>query len=392
MKVLWEGRYTDGRTAKVHPVVVRPLKDGLRIALEDGTERLWPYAAIHQVQGSFSGEPVRLEFGENLAEAVVIPDVDFLHVLRAKSAESAGRFHDPLFRKTRAWLVLYAGLATLAVSFIFYKWGIPALASAAAHKVPIIWEKGLGDGELTLLAPEKTRIHNPRLDRDIRRIIDRLRSGVPGCDYPFRVVVSNAPIVNAMALPGGTILVFRGLLGETRSPEELAGVLAHEMQHVIKRHITKQIIQDSSLGIMISILSGDTTGSVAAGLQSARTFALLSYSRHDEAEADQEGMKVILATGIDPNGMIRFFDVLKAKGHEPEFVKYLSSHPATEDRIQNLKSVVRSVAAGKIPVKRRKITPLLPGEDWNGLVKGLPKGNYDFFEELMKDEGEKKKP
>ena len=178
------------------------------------------------------------------------------------------------------------------------------------------------------------------------------------------MTVSDEPIVNAFALPGGNIVVFRGLLEETARPEELAGVLAHEMQHVLKRHTTHRLIQESSTGLLISALSGDFTGSMAFGVKSAGTLALMQYDREEEAEADREGMKMILAAGIDPQGMIDFFVKLKDKGKMPRFLKYVSNHPATEDRIAKLREMV---AAQPLP----KTEKLLPETDWPQLVKGL---------------------
>ncbi len=375
MKVLWEGRYLDGKTSASKKVVARPLKDGLRISLEEGTDLLWPYGDIRQVQGHFEGEPVRLERGGELPEVLVIADIEFLHTLRAKSAEQAGRFHNPHFRKTRFWLVVQAGFASLGVAFAFYHWGIPLIAERAAQKVPISWEEGLGASELAILAPPEHRVHNARLDAAIQKIVARVASGFPNCPYHFKVVISDMPIFNAMALPGGTIVVFTELLKSTRTPEELAGVLSHEMTHVLKRHVTKEVIQDSSTGLLLSVLAGDATGSMAYGLQSTRTLAMMSYSRAYEEEADREGMKAILASGIDPQGMIRFFDTLKkkSKGEESKLLKYLASHPLTDDRIQKLKALVASAGKGKDSPRRKPVTPLLPGVDWVALVKGTGK-------------------
>ncbi len=381
MKVLWQGQYLDGKTSTPRRVDIRPLKSGLRITLDNGEEVVWAYPEIHQVQGSYTGEPVRLEKGDGLTEVLTIPDTDFLHTLRAKSLGQSSRFHDPGFRSARRWLTFYAALATLAVSFAVYRWGIPALAKNVASRVPISWEEGVGKSELEQLAPPETRVKDPRLAQAIQKIMDKLTSTVPQCPYHFHVVVSNLPIVNAFALPGGSIVVFNGLLEETRAPEELAGVLAHEIQHVLKRHTTQRIIQDSSTGLLIAALSGDFTGSMAFGMKSARTLALLEYSRDEEEEADIEGMKMVLAAGIDPRGMIRFFEVLKKQEKMPKFMKYVSTHPATGDRIKKLQDIVdaRGLAGGKPvnevvaglsrpPSSKEK---LVPEVDWPVLVKGL---------------------
>ena len=381
MEEIWEGHYLNGKTSAQRKAMVNPEVDGLKIDLDNGDSLVWPYDEIRQAQGHYEGEPVRLERGEGITEVLIVGNTDFLTALRKQAGERAGRFHDPGFRRTRWWLTFYTAIATLAVCFIAYKWGIPVLAKSVAAHVPVKWEQGLGKTELEQLAPPGNRLHNPRLDIAIKRIMARLIRPVSHCPYQFQVIVCDMPIVNAFALPGGYIVVFRGLLEETRTPEELAGVLAHEMQHVLKRHTTQRIIQDTSTGLLLSAMAGDVTGSMAFGMKSARTLALLEYSRGEEEEADREGMKLILAAGIDPQGMIRFFETLKKYDKMPQFLKYASTHPATDDRIEKLKEIVSAqtsptkkgtiggkIVLAKAPVKKEK---LIPEVAWPSLMKGL---------------------
>lgn len=365
MKTVWKGQYLDGKTSNPRKVQVRPLKGGLQIRQAKGPAKVWPYSEIRQAQGHYAGEPVRLERGRGIAEVLTIADTDFLFVLRAKAGEKAGRFHNPAFRRTRLKLTVYAGIATLVVSFAAYRWGIPALADHVAAHVPVKWEEGLGASTLKEMVPEESRIQDPALDAAISKIVAKLTSAVPNCPYHFQVTVSDLPIVNAFALPGGHIVVLKGLIEQTDSPEELAGVLSHEMQHVLKRHTTRRLIQESSTGLLISALSGDFTGSMAFGVKSAGTLALMKYDRDEEAEADQEGMKLLLAAGIDPKGMISFFEKLKAREKMPEFLKYVSDHPSTPDRIEKLKKISAQKTGRAKPQK------LLPGTDWKALVKKL---------------------
>jgi Zn-dependent protease with chaperone function len=376
---IWKGRYLDGKSAAVHEVALRPYSNGIRIELSDGTVLDWPYSEIRQEQGRYEGEPVRLERGSTPTEVLVVQETDFLYGLRAWAGTKAGRFHNPEFRKKRPWLTLYAGLVTLVVCFVAYKWGIPALAHSVAQKVPVSWEKGLGDSVLAQLAPPEKRLKDPALDLAVRRILARLTATVPDCPYRFDVTVCDIPVVNAFALPGGHIVVFKGLLHKTKTAEELAGVLAHEMQHVLQKHSTQRILQSLSTGLLISAMSGDVTGSVAFGLEGARTLALLEYGRGEEEESDREGMAMVLAAGIDPNGMVRFFQELKKLDKMPDFMKYISTHPATGDRIEALTQQAKGkgpkgealpavkIAYKKDPEGRRE---LLPDVQWPALVKG----------------------
>src|SRR5438046_2895507 len=147
--------------------------------------------------------------------------------------------------------------------------------------------------------------------------------------YPLRVYVVDMPTVNAFAAPGGSVVIFRGLLQRTDSPEQLAGVLAHEFQHVLQRHSTRAIIQHTSSGLLIAALTGDVTGPLAYGLEAARVLGHLRYSREAETEAGAEGLTMLLAARVDPAGMITFFEPRKDAAGQDEHSaadKSLSRH------------------------------------------------------------------
>ena len=128
--------------------------------------------------------------------------------------------------------------------------------------------------------------------------------------YTFRLIVVDNDMVNAFATPGGYIVVFRGLLERTGSAEELAGVLAHEMQHVLRRHGTKTLFRQLSTRALIAVFSGDLE-SVGTMLETAEALGGLRYRRQDETEADREGMRLIQRARVDPAGMIAFFATLE---------------------------------------------------------------------------------
>jgi predicted Zn-dependent protease len=134
------------------------------------------------------------------------------------------------------------------------------------------------------------------------------------------------------------------------------------MQHVTQRHTTQAVIQHTSTGLLLAALTGDMTGPLAYGLQSARVLGQLQYSRRAEARADEEGLRMLEAARIDPAGMIRFFDTLVKEDRQPaNLLKYLSTHPNPVDRIERLKALVTK--APRPPV------PLLPDTDWEDIKK-----------------------
>jgi Zn-dependent protease with chaperone function len=362
MKYEWRAYYLDGQTAIRHPATVRLMHLGLEVGTPGGWTRLWPYGELHQTQGFYEGQEVRLERGGDLSEALLIPGEGFLASLREAAPQFRARFHDPSRRGERVRLTMLAAVAVVGIIGALYLWGIPALAAVATARVPVAWEERLGRSAMAYLAPRRLVCEDPRRQPALDAVMARLDAAVPASPYTFRLFVVNDPQVNALAAPGGYIVVYRGLLERTRTPEELAGVLAHEMEHVLQRHATQAVIQHASTGLLLAAMTGDMSGPLVYGLQSARVLGQLQYSRRAEAQADAEGMQILLAARIDPGGMIRFFEALAKEDRQPaKLLKYLSSHPSPVDRLERLKALA-SAASGP-PV------PLLPGVDWNDVKK-----------------------
>jgi beta-barrel assembly-enhancing protease len=333
---------------------------GLEVTTPGGWTRFWPYDEIRQTQGFYEGEEVRLERGVEPTEALLIPDTAFLVSLHEAAPHQAARFHNPIRRPSRMRLAILAVVAVIGITGALYLWGIPALAAAVAPTVPVAWEEQLGQAAVAHLAPKELVCEDPFRQQALDAIVARLAATIQRSPYTFRVVVVNRREVNALAAPGGFIVVFRGLLERTRTPEELAGVFAHEMQHVVQRHATRALIQHVSTGLLITALSGDLSGPLAYGLQSARVLGQLQYSRRAEAEADAEGMKMLLTARIDPAGMTGFFEALMTTEKQPRTVlRYLSTHPSTPDRIERLKAL--AAQAPSAPVK------LVPDYDWSDI-------------------------
>ncbi len=356
----WTGFYLDGVTADRRRVTIRLLPNGLFVTTETGKTLSWRYDEIRQTQGFYTGEEVRLEHGRPNPEVLIVQDRTFLIGLTRLMPRLATRVHDPARRATRVALTLAAAAVSIGIVAALYLWAIPALAALAAPRVPISWEEQLGRSVVQRLAPPEARCDDPALTRRIEEIAAALTAPLPRSPYTFRVIVANDPTFNALAAPGGYIVVFRGLLKKTRTPEELAGVLAHEMQHVLRRHTTRALLHHASAGLLLAALTGDASGAMAFGLESARTLGVLQYSRRHEAEADEEGLRMVAAAGIDPDGMIAFFETLNEEAADlPGMLKYLSTHPSTAERIDHLRALAAHTNRGP--------TLSLPHDDWLAL-------------------------
>lgn len=358
---VWDAQYLDGVAPVRRPARVAIGSAGLEITLtETGRTFRWPLAGVSQTQGFYEGEQIRLERGG--ADALLLADVAFLTALRAAAPGVAAAFHDPARRRFRAGVAALAALGTVAVGLALYVWGIPGLADLVAARVPVAWEVALGEAAIAELAPPARRCADPERQRRIDEITGVLLRTLPRARYPFRVTVVDRPMVNAFATPGGFIVVFRGLLERTENAEELAGVLAHEMQHVLHRDATRAILRQASTGVLAAALIGDVSGVLAFGVQSARVLGDLRYSREAERAADHDGLRMLQAAGVDPAGMFAFFAALeKLEGDQRAGAQYVSTHPASSQRLQEL----RALAAAN----PRPSVKLLPTYDWSDIRK-----------------------
>ena len=195
-----------------------------------------------------------------------------------------------------------------------------------------------------ILASYGGAYENERLQAEIERTVDRLVAASERPDLKYKVTILNAPAINAFALPNGQLYVTRGLIALANDKAELASVLAHEMGHVIARHAQireEQAKQASIISQVVNdVLSDPQTGALALAKSK---LTLASFSRAQEFEADGIGVGISARAGFDPFGASRFLtdmqrnaDIRATGGTtDPRALDFLSSHPATPERVQN---------------------------------------------------------
>jgi beta-barrel assembly-enhancing protease len=162
--------------------------------------------------------------------------------------------------------------------------------------------------------------------------------------WRFRIVDSRS--VNAFALPGGFIYVNRGIVERADKLDELAGVMGHEIGHVVKRHSVKQMQQQQGANVGVALtcvlthICDSQASQAAIQLGGAAVFA--KFSRQDEKEADEEGFRNVVRAGISPKGLVTFFQKLMAEQtSEPSLVDaWFSDHPLTQDRIADVQRLI----------------------------------------------------
>jgi len=232
---------------------------------------------------------------------------------------------------------------SLLVVLLLLALGIQQILSARSHladfvadKIPLEWEQKAGE---TLLKPfmGNDTIQDPELLASLKRLVNPVLEGIdhPRFDPKFHLLKSDQ--VNAFALPGGQVVVLSQLILEATRPEEIMGVIAHELAHVMHQHSVKSLISSISVFVIISALLGDISPILETIIGRGAQLWTLKYSREFEREADELGWNYLVKGGVDPTGLIGFFKILKDKYAQdiPSF-SFLSSHPATENRIRYL--------------------------------------------------------
>jgi Zn-dependent protease with chaperone function len=235
------------------------------------------------------------------------------------------------------WLLLPALLIGLLV------WQAPRLVTAATDLVSIEDESRLGRRVFSSMR-DKLKLEDAGARPEAVRSLGRRLTQGSAYTYEFHVVADSS--INAFALPGGVIVVHTGLLDAVKRPEELAGVLAHEVQHVEQRHSLRSLVRGMGLRGAWAVLTGNLGGTLAG--QAALELTALRFSRGAEREADIAGFDTLVRLDIDPQGMADFFGTLAASrnGAPPA---WLSTHPPSEARQQKLREMRAALGTRQFP-------------------------------------------
>ncbi len=224
--------------------------------------------------------------------------------------------------------------------------------------VPVQTEIDLGRRLAAQVESEHRVLRDPRIQRYVRflaqPLIERAWLDRPGIDY--RVTVLDDPDqVNAFALPGGPTYVFTGLMLLAGDEAELAGVLAHELGHVVARHSAEQLAANLGLQVVAAIALGEDPEQLAAAAADLTAGGVMArFSRDDEREADDLGLRYVIAAGYDPRGMVRMFQRLQSveRGSPGPLGGLLATHPATAERIERLQRRIDR-AGDELPRRRQ---------------------------------------
>ncbi len=344
--------YMDGRSARERLATVLLEQRRVIVELDDGRRLFWPAADVRDADPPEATRPGIRLCRVGTEERLSLPEAEAAKAIRAFCPNLKGRRGEG----HTAWkpILLWGSAAVFSVALLFWVF-LPALAGAIATSIPPDTAHRFG-GRLVPEIAEVFGAHSgstkPCGDSEtnaaLAALTDRLRPASTEIPVPLRVWVVRAPMVNAVALPGGHVVVFSGLLDFVESGDELAGVLAHEIGHVILRHPIRITVERATVSAFFGLFFGDITGgTMLAGVASA----LLgnAYSRDMEREADELGTDLMRENALDPRALGSFFERMKKRyGKLEEMMGFFSTHPSTAER---------AAAIGETPDRVRPIDP-----------------------------------
>lgn len=329
----WEGaaHFFDGNVAKAREVSVVFRPDGLEIPGGEafGAGGLFGSGDFTVLEKHPSGL-LRLELSALPGSVLEFRDPEAVRWIG--DLEPSGRRMLPelsLPGKAAALLALLA-----AVGAFMYFIGLDLAVEGAMRVLPHKVDRMLGGAVAEqfakkVLVPEDSLVRTA-LAHSAAAVMGM---GGDGTDSIRILVVPDTSVKNAFAFPGGTLVVYTGMIRLLDDEEEWLGLLAHESGHVFLRHGMRSIVRGSILGVGMSLMFGDVSGIGAVVMDNAGTLLRLKFGRREEAAADAYACGSLAAAGRSPEGLARLLRKLMALEKQPGWAAFLSTHPATRDRI-----------------------------------------------------------
>ncbi len=355
-KTEYQGTFFNGANAEPEQVLIKVDQENGVLALNDGDETTWPLPDVREVRDQAGTDMLVLRSSNDDLGRLILNERDVRrhlpNVTKRPPVENKGR------------LLKWAIGAIASVALIVFVL-VPTMADQLAEFIPPEGERALGEETL-----EQIR---SALDESGLGVVDTCNdsSGILALskmqkrltdtldlDQELTVLVLDHQMVNAFALPGGFIVLFRGLIDAAGTPEEVAAVFAHEIGHVVSRDPTRHALRSAgSIGVL-GLLFGDFAGGAMVLFLTERLIDA-QYSQAAEAAADEFAHRVLLDAGLPPSALADMFERFRELGGDAEgFVAHFLSHPQLGDRIAASRDATPAGLASN---------PVLSDSEWQAL-------------------------
>ena len=369
-KIQFSGSLFDGKNAQKKRVRIELTQYHIKLTLPGRSAVTWPYSDIRWAAETI---PFHIEHQLNtpgeILETLVVEDPDFYENCRRIAPDNFSRITEIFFFN---WTIFLVGALILLFSFyVAFKIVPHYFVGQLVDKVPVEWEEKLGDAVLSAFPVEKNP--DPKVMALLTDILHLLKqSKVEETPYNLKIFILKTEQINALALPGGNIIVFEGLLKIAESTEELAGVLAHVAQHIFLKHSTRGVVRNMASGMLLALVLGDANAVMESAVSIAGKLNTLGFSRKMETEADMKGVELMLGAKINPQGMLSIYNKLlkeelkleenkknvSTSKNVKEIFSYLSTHPSAKSRLKKLEKKIKNNA-------EKLWIPLYPNTHWN---------------------------
>ncbi|HET7612819.1 MAG TPA: M48 family metallopeptidase [Gemmatimonadaceae bacterium] len=232
---------------------------------------------------------------------------------------------------------------------------VAAAALLAGCGVSTQQEVQMGQEAAQQVNAQLPMVQDAYIQNYVNALGQRIASRTSRADLNWQFQVVNSDVVNAFALPGGFVYVNRGVLARASNMSEVAGVLGHEIEHVVRRHSVKQMEQAQGANVGVGILCALTgvcqSGVAQAAINIGGTAVFAKFSRQDEVQADEGGFNNLIRAGINPRGMLTLFQKLLAEEQQSgggNVSAWFSDHPGTSDRIADIQRMLNQTPASTL--------------------------------------------
>lgn len=349
----FDGRFSDGLTAQSREVRVDFSPRGLLLFVDGASEQLvWPYGALQTAEPiSAHAVDALVSYTHQPGASLFVPNGTFAR----KLAEAAPHLTTRAARRRAAMPWVYAAIAVVLLGAGVWMAQLSP-ARTIAQLMPQGVRQTLGERTVRAMTSDRKVCDSAAGRRAVQRMLERLSAGAPET-AKFDITVVDWDLVNAFAAPGNQIVLTRGVIEKAGGPDEVAGILAHEMGHGIELHPESGIVRAIGLSAAVELMMGGSGGTVGnLGVMLAQ----LSYTRQAEEEADAQALALMRSAAISNQGLLDFFRRMAGEDGDGSgdgiAGAMLRTHPATRDRIRRIEG------APRYPTR-----PTLAPGDWQAL-------------------------
>jgi Zn-dependent protease with chaperone function len=328
------------------PCLVEVKEHGITVTFSpdtaDGQSEVASFTALTVSAGGFDHDHLVVKWTSEQGERTLyLKGPDVIRAFREAAPDHLGLPFEQVAEQVRQVrhrrrLVWGVGGGVILSTVLGLWFGADVLVEIAVSRIPVEWEQKLGESAYRDFLTHQEVMKDGPAVAALGEITQRLTEQISSNPYKFDVTVVKSDVVNAFALPGGYVVVFTGLMKKAESGEEVAGVMSHELNHVLQRHGLERIVKNLGLMTVVAIVFGNQQGLVGMMKQFGVELLTLKFGREQETEADLTGLQLLQRAKIDPSGMIRFFERLSEK--DEGRMEWLSTHPMSTARAERLKT------------------------------------------------------